>query len=62
MIKLKIDAHTDREKLVSILAHNGYKVWIEPSGEGLIRLGLKAVYVCFEGEKVIIEEAQNNGN
>lgn len=45
-IKIKIQAHTDREEIVKSLANSGYKVWVEQIYVDVI-VGAE-YFVCFE--------------
>ncbi len=44
-IKLKIPGHIEREKIISILVMNGYKVWQEVKE---IPCACNEIFVCFE--------------
>lgn len=57
--KIKCNNFEDREKLVPILAHGGYKVWIKRVGKKFGVLGNPLeydYYVCFDGNGTIEEE------
>jgi hypothetical protein len=48
-IRFKIFANSDREKMVIVLANNGYKVWIEEGKK--LDFGTD-YYVCVEVEAI----------
>jgi hypothetical protein len=45
IIRLKINAYADREKIIPALANSGYKVWVEKEDTILFS---NDYFICFE--------------